>query len=51
MKLWEIRLYKLKVIKDGDVLFEGMAEELPEELKNANSKAISIENGEAVIEI
>ena len=51
MKLWEIRLYKLKVIKDDQVLFEGMAEELPEELKNEDSKAILIDNGEAVIEI
>ncbi len=51
MKLWEIRLYKLKIIRNGEVLFEGMAEELPEELKNEDSKSISIESGEAVIEI
>ena len=49
MKLNEFRLYKLKVIKDDEVLFEGMAEELPEELKNEESKKIVIENGEAVI--
>ncbi|MBR3280565.1 MAG: hypothetical protein IKI57_01785 [Clostridia bacterium] len=49
MRLDEIRLYKLKVIKDEKVLFEGMAEELPEELKAENSKEIVLENGEAVI--
>ena len=51
MKLWEFRLYKLKVIKDGEAIFEGMAEELPEDLKNMDSKNISLNNGEAVIEI
>ena len=51
MKLWEFRLYRLKVIKNNEVVFEGMAEELPEDLKNEDSKAISIDNGEAVIEI
>lgn len=50
MKISEIRLYKLKVIKDNEVIYEGMAEDLPEELKMADSKAISIENGEAVID-
>ncbi len=49
MKLWEFRLYKLKVIRDGEVVFEGMAEELPEALKNEDSKSISLNNGEAVI--
>ncbi len=51
MKLWEIRLYKLKVLKNGEVLFEGMAEDLPESLKNEDSSKISLNNGEAVIEL
>ena len=49
MKLYEIRLYNLKVIKDEKVLFEGISEDLPEELKNEESKQIVLENGEAVI--
>ena len=51
MKLFELRLYKMKVMKDSEVLFEGMAEELPEELKTMESKTIKLENGEAVIQI
>ena len=51
MKLWEIRLYKLKIIRNDEVLFEGMAEELPENLKNEESKTIVLENGEAVVNI
>ncbi len=51
MKLWELRLYKLKVLENDEVLFEGMAEELPEELKNKESKSITLENGEAIIKI
>ncbi|MBR6253386.1 MAG: hypothetical protein IKR04_06095 [Clostridia bacterium] len=51
MKLWEIRLYKLKIIKNDEVVFEGMAEELPEDLKNEDSKAIVLDNGEAVVNI
>ncbi len=51
MKLNEIRLYKLKIIKNDEVLYEGMAENLPEALKNEESKTIKLENGEAVINI
>lgn len=51
MKLWEFRLYKLKIIRNDEVLFEGMAEELPENLKNEESKTILLENGEAVVNI
>ena len=49
MKLFEFRLYKLKVIKDDEVIFEGLAEELPEDLKNTDASKITIENNEAVI--
>lgn len=51
MKLWEIRLYKLKIVKDNEVIFEGMSEELPENLKNEESKTIVLENGELVVNI
>ncbi len=51
MKLNEIRLYKLKIIKNDEVLYEGMAENLPETLKNEESKSITLENGEAVVNI
>ena len=51
MRLSEIRLYKLKIIKNEEVIFEGMSEELPEPLKNEEAKSIVLENGEAIINL
>ncbi len=51
MKINEIRLYKLKILKNNDILFEGMAEELPEELKSCDATSIVLEDGEAVITV
>ena len=51
MKLWEFRLYNLKIMKDNETLYEGPAENLPDDLKNEDSKAITLENGEAVVQI
>ncbi len=51
MKLFEIRLYNLKIIKDGNVVFEGISEELPEEYKNEEIISCKLENGEAIIEL
>ena len=51
MKINEIRLYKLKIFKNGEVIFEGMAEDLPEDLKLMEVVKIDLIEGEAVIEI
>ncbi len=51
MKLFEIRLYDLKIIKDDNVVFEGKAEAVPDELRIEEVKSIKLENGKAIIEI
>lgn len=51
MKLFEIRLYKLKVIKNDEIIFEGISEELPQELKDVEILKIDLIEGEAVIKI
>ena len=51
MKLKELRLYKVKIIKDGDVIFEDIAEKMPEEFKELDVETINLESGEAVVEI
>ena len=51
MKIHEIRLYKLKILKDDEIVFEGMSEKLPEELKEVEVKNITLAHGEAVIKI
>lgn len=51
MKLFEYRLIDLIVIKDDNTIFEGKAEELPEELKMCDSKSVILESGKAVIRI
>ena len=33
MKLFEIRLYKLKILQNNEVIYEGISEELPDSLK------------------
>ncbi len=51
MKLSEFRLYKLKIYKDEEVIFEDMAEALPEELKELEPSSIVLESGEAIIKL
>ena len=51
MKLKEIRLLDIIVKQDGNVIYEGKAEELPEELKNKEYKDINFEGIKVVAEI
>jgi len=43
MRLDEFKRINLKVIKDDVVIYEGTAEELPEELKSWETKQITIQ--------
>ena len=45
MKLFEYRLIDLVVIKDETTIYEGKAEDLPEELKLLDSKTVALESG------
>ena len=51
MKLFERRLYNVRVLENGQEIYAGPAESMPEDLKNRDSKDIKLENGEAVINI
>ena len=49
MKLSEIRLYDLKVVKNDEVIYEGSSEALPEELKGLEGQKYTLENGEVTV--
>ena len=43
MKIKELRLLNIKIIKDGNIIFEGTTEDIPSELKEIEYKNISFE--------
>jgi hypothetical protein len=45
MKLTEIRLYDVKVIKYNETIYEGPAENVPEDLKTIDITNFKINNG------
>lgn len=51
MKLNEFKRINLKVIKNNIVIYEGTADELPEELKMLNSVQIKIQPNLAIVEV
>lgn len=51
MKIKELRLLNIKIIKDENIIFEGTTEELPNELKEMEYKTISFEGVNVVVEI
>ena len=51
MRLDEFRRINLKVFKNDNIIYEGEAESIPEELKCAQTKEIKIQPGLAVVTI
>jgi len=51
MKIKELRLLNIKIIKDGNIIFEGTTEDIPSELKEIEYKNISFEGVNVVVEI
>ncbi len=51
MKIKELRLLNIKIIKDGNIVFEGTTEDIPSELKEIEYKNISFEGVNVVVEI
>lgn len=51
MKIKELRLLNIKIIKDGSIVFEGTTEEVPNNLKETEYKNISFEGVNVVVEI
>ena len=51
MKIKELRLLNIKIIKDGNIVFEGTTEEIPNNLKETEYKNIFFEGVNVVVEI
>ncbi len=51
MKIKELRLLSIKIIKEGNIVFEGTTEDIPSNLKDMEYKSISFEGINVVIEI
>ena len=51
MKLGDIRLYNLKVIKNNETIFDDSSENLPEDLKHYDTKSTKFESGKLIIEV
>lgn len=51
MKIKELRLLNIKIIKDGNIVFEGTTEEVPNDLKEMEYKNITFEGVNIVVEI
>ena len=49
MRLDEFRRIKLTVIKNNEVIYNGEAEDLPEELKALNTIEVKIQPGLAIV--
>lgn len=51
MKIKELRLLNIKIIKDASVVFEGITEDIPDQLKETEYKNITFEGVNIVVEI
>ena len=51
MKIKELRLLNIKIIKDGNILFEGTTDEVPNEIKELEYNNITFEGVNVIVEI
>ena len=51
MKINELRLLNIKIIKEGNILFDGITEDIPSDLKEMEYKNITFEGVNIVVEI
>lgn len=51
MKIKELRLLNLIIKQNGQIIYQGKAEEMPNELKEQNYKHIYFEGVDVIIEI
>lgn len=51
MRLDEFKRINLKVLKNDEVIYEGEAENIPEEICGANTTEIKIQPGLAIVKI
>lgn len=51
MKIKELRLLNIKIIKEGNTIYEGSTEEIPNDLKEIEYKNTYFEGVDLVVEI
>ena len=51
IKIGDLKLLKIQVKKGEEILYEGMVEDAPEELKETNYQSATFESGYIVINI
>ena len=51
MKIKELRLLNIKIIKEGNTIYEGFTEEIPNDLKEIENKNTYFEGVNLVVEI
>lgn len=51
LKIGDLKLLKIHVVRDGSILYEGMTEDAPDEIKEINYKSAKFESEYITIEI
>ncbi len=51
LKIGDLKLLKIHVVKDGNVIYEGTTEDAPDEIKETNYKSAKFESEYIEIEI
>lgn len=51
IKIGDLKLLNIKVLQDGNTVYEGRVEDAPDELKETNYKSAIFDSGCVVIEI
>lgn len=51
IKIGDLKLLKIKVIQNGNVIYDGMVEEAPEEIKETNYKSATFQSDYVITEI
>lgn len=51
IKIGDLKLLKIKVMQNGNEIYEGMVEDAPEEIKGINYKSATFQSEYIIIEI
>ena len=51
VKIGDLRLLNIQVIQNGNIIYEGMVENAPDEIKEVNYKSANFDSGCLILEI
>lgn len=51
LRIGDLKLLKIKVKKDGEIIYDGMVEDAPEEIKNTNYESATFDSEYIIIDI